>query len=60
MITFPEILLYTHTYFISLNLNLTAISNEMISKLIAIIKICGMGMIFVFWNLHDVDRNQYF
>lgn len=57
---FPEILFYALTYFISLNLSLTTISNKMISKTIAIIKICGMCMIFMFLNLYDVDGYQYF
>lgn len=45
---FPEILFYVLMYFISLNLNLTAISDEMISKPIATIKICGMCTILHF------------
>lgn len=59
MTIFPEIVLHSHVL-ISLNLNLTAISNKMVSKPIAMIKICGMCIIFIFLNLHDVDGNQYF
>lgn len=60
MTMFPGTLLYALTYVISLNLNLSAILNEMISKPIAIIKICGVCMIFIFLSLYGVDGNQYF
>lgn len=59
MIVFPGIWLYVLMYVISLNLNLTAILNEMISTYISIIKICGVYMTFTFLNC-GVDGIQYF
>jgi len=57
MTVFPGTLLYALMYPISLNLNLIAILNEVISKPIAIIRICGVCTIFIFLFLHGVDRN---
>lgn len=57
MTVFPGTLLYALTYPISLNLNLIAILNEVISKPIAKIRICGVCTIFILLYLHGVDRN---
>lgn len=55
MTIFPGILLYALMYIISLNLNLTATLNKMISKHIAIIKNCSVYMTFISLNLDGVD-----
>lgn len=60
MTVFPGTLLYVLLYPISLNLNLIAILNQVISKPIAIIRICGVCIIFIFLYSRGVDRNWYF